>query len=65
MFDGFVLERVDVGEAELRVRHGGSGWEVWRGWAEDLRGRPLDCGHHLAEEVPEELAAEIRVFLAG
>jgi haloacetate dehalogenase len=25
MFDGFVLERVDVGEAELRVRHGGSG----------------------------------------
>jgi hypothetical protein len=25
MFEGFVLERVDVGEAELRVRHGGSG----------------------------------------
>ena len=25
MFDGFTLERVDVGEAELRVRHGGSG----------------------------------------
>ena len=25
MFDGFALERVDVGEAELRVRHGGSG----------------------------------------
>ena len=25
MFDGFELERVDVGEAELRVRHGGSG----------------------------------------
>jgi len=25
MFDGFVLERIDVGEAELRVRHGGSG----------------------------------------
>jgi haloacetate dehalogenase len=25
MFEGFVDERVDVGEAELRVRHGGSG----------------------------------------
>jgi haloacetate dehalogenase len=25
MFDAFTLERVDVGEAELRVRHGGSG----------------------------------------
>ena len=25
MFDGFTLERVDVGEAELRVRHGGEG----------------------------------------
>jgi haloacetate dehalogenase len=25
MFDGFALERIDVGEAELRVRHGGSG----------------------------------------
>jgi hypothetical protein len=38
---------------------------VWRGWAEDLRGRSLDCGHHLAEEAPEELAAELRAFLAG
>jgi haloacetate dehalogenase len=28
MFDGFALERVDVGEAELRVRHGGSGSAV-------------------------------------
>src|SRR5215211_4451527 len=25
MFDGFTLERIDVGEAELRVRHGGAG----------------------------------------
>lgn len=25
MFDGFTLERFDVGEATLRVRHGGSG----------------------------------------
>src|ERR1700733_138486 len=25
MFEGFTLERIDVGGAELRVRHGGSG----------------------------------------
>ena len=25
IFEGFSLERIDVGEAELRVRHGGSG----------------------------------------
>jgi haloacetate dehalogenase len=25
VFDGFTLTRVDVGEVELRVRHGGSG----------------------------------------
>jgi haloacetate dehalogenase len=28
MFDGFELERIDVGEAVLRVRHGGSGSPV-------------------------------------
>jgi len=37
--------------------------EVWRGWADDLRGGALDAGHHLAEEIPEELAAEIRQFV--
>ena len=38
--------------------------DIWRGWADDLRGRALACGHHMAEEVPEELAAELRAFLA-
>jgi haloacetate dehalogenase len=38
---------------------------VWRGWAGDLRGRELDCGHHLAEEAPAEVAAELRAFLAA
>lgn len=36
----------------------------WRGWADDVRGHALDCGHHLAEEVPEELASALRAFLA-
>jgi haloacetate dehalogenase len=38
---------------------------IWRDWAGDVRGRSLDSGHHMAEEVPEELAAELRAFLAG
>jgi haloacetate dehalogenase len=38
---------------------------VWRDWADDVRGRPLDCGHHLSEEAPEELAAELRAFLTA
>ncbi|CAO3352400.1 alpha/beta fold hydrolase [Azospirillum melinis] len=36
---------------------------VWRPWAPDLRGRGLDCGHHMAEELPEELARELLEFL--
>jgi haloacetate dehalogenase len=38
---------------------------VWRNWADDVRGRGLDCGHHLSEEAPAELAAELRAFLTA
>ena len=38
---------------------------VWRERAEDVRGRPLDCGHFLAEEAPEETAAEILGLIDG
>lgn len=33
---------------------------IWREWADDVRGRPVDCGHYLAEEKPDEVAAELR-----
>jgi haloacetate dehalogenase len=36
--------------------------DIWRGWAGDVRGRPLDSGHYLAEEAPEETYAELRAF---
>ena len=36
---------------------------VWRAWADDLRGRALGCGHHIAEEAPEELSADLHAFL--
>jgi hypothetical protein len=29
----------------------------------DLRGRALDSGHHMAEEIPETLASEITGFI--
>jgi haloacetate dehalogenase len=38
--------------------------DVWRPWAADLRGRPVDSGHHVAEEAPEELAAALADFFA-
>jgi haloacetate dehalogenase len=38
--------------------------EVWRRWADDVRGGPLPSGHFIPEEAPEELAASLRSFLA-
>lgn len=39
--------------------------EVWAAWADDVRGHPIDSGHHMAEEAPAELAAAIRDFAAS
>jgi haloacetate dehalogenase len=36
---------------------------IWGSWADDVQGLPLDSGHHMAEEVPDELAAAIRGFI--
>jgi haloacetate dehalogenase len=36
---------------------------VWREYANDVRGKPLDTGHFLAEERPEETARELKIFL--
>ncbi len=36
---------------------------VWREYAEDVRGKPLDAGHYLAEERPEETSRELTSFL--
>jgi haloacetate dehalogenase len=38
---------------------------VWRGWADDVRGRALACGHFLPEEAPEETYAELRAFFGA
>lgn len=43
-----------------------AGWydplEIWRGWADDVRGGPVPCGHFLPEEAPEETARQLVDF---
>lgn len=36
--------------------------EVWRDYAHQPQGQPLDCGHFLAEEAPEPVARELLNF---
>jgi haloacetate dehalogenase len=37
---------------------------IWREWADDVTGSPIQSGHHMAEEAPEILAAAIFDFLS-
>jgi len=39
--------------------------EVWRDYAEEVHGKPLNAGHYLAEERPHETARELAAFLSG
>lgn len=37
---------------------------IWRPWvAGELRSRPIHCGHHQAEQAPDELASALAQFL--
>ena len=38
--------------------------EVWRQYAHDVRGFPVDCGHFIPEEAPAAVAGPIAEFLA-
>lgn len=37
---------------------------IWRDWADDVTGASIDCGHHMAEERPTELAAALISFFS-
>ena len=37
--------------------------DVWRRWASNVSGKVIPCGHFLAEEAPQETAAELLPFL--
>jgi haloacetate dehalogenase len=39
--------------------------EVWREWASDVRGGPVDCGHFLPEEAPEEVGRLLGDFFGA
>jgi haloacetate dehalogenase len=43
--------------------HGDLG-AIWSGWANDVWTAEIDCGHHVSEERPVELAELVRGFLA-
>lgn len=36
---------------------------IWQRWAEEVREVVLDCGHHMAEEAPDDLSQAIQNFL--
>jgi haloacetate dehalogenase len=36
--------------------------EVWKAWADDVRGQPIDCGHFIPEEAPEPLLDQFLAF---
>jgi haloacetate dehalogenase len=38
--------------------------QVWRQWAPDVQGHPIDGGHFLPEEAPDEVARELLAFFA-
>ena len=38
---------------------------VWREWADDVSGAPIESGHHIAEEAPQPFAAQIASFVAA
>jgi haloacetate dehalogenase len=38
---------------------------VWREWASDVRGGPVQAGHYLAEEAPDDVATRLREFLGA
>jgi len=40
--------------------------DLWREYADDVRGRAVErCGHFVPEERPDEVVEELRAFLAG
>jgi haloacetate dehalogenase len=38
---------------------------LWRTWAHDAQGQPMEAGHFFPEEVPEETAVLLRNFLSS
>lgn len=37
---------------------------IWRDWADDVQGQPVDCGHFIPEEKPAETLGLLRAFFS-
>ena len=37
---------------------------IWRAWADEVSGAPIESGHHIAEEAPGPFAEQIAAFIA-
>lgn len=53
------------GALESWYAEAGGPLALWRAWADDVRGGPLDAGHFFPEEIPEQTAEELRRFFAA
>lgn len=55
------------GQGALDAWYAASGGPLalWRVWAEDVRGHPLDAGHFFPEEIPDETAHVLTRFFTG
>ncbi|MBR0643881.1 alpha/beta fold hydrolase [Plastoroseomonas hellenica] len=53
------------GALESWYAEAGGPLALWRAWADDVRGGPLDAGHFFPEEIPEQTADELRRFFAA
>jgi haloacetate dehalogenase len=49
--------------ASGRPHRGGRLLDIWKNWAMDVRGEPLECGHFIAEEAPDALLEKLLAFL--
>jgi haloacetate dehalogenase len=73
----FALDEADRGRRKIAApvlvlwgaRGSLPGWydvlAVWRDWAADVRGGPVQGGHFFAEEAPDETYAALRAFFAA
>jgi haloacetate dehalogenase len=55
------------GHGPLNTRYVASGGllALWRLWANDVCGGPLEAGHFFPEEIPDRTAQELMSFFAG
>src|SRR4051794_15813540 len=61
----FAARVVGGGAAGGFAPAGATPLDVWRQWASDVRGMPIDSGHFLAEEAPDTTAAALGEFFAA